>query len=164
MEALLHIVTINDNDFDFDKERNNNHIMDQSKFPFYITDFIVTEDSSGYVYIFISTKCHSYTYIGKTTNIIARLCTYNSKHGSKSSEPPHLQPYSLFAFICGFNVNNSLMLYIEQKWKQRRDALINQGNNDLCEWENVGNEIANLDYNNYTSIDDNDLRLVKLFR
>ena len=73
----------------------------------------------------ISTKCHSYTYIGKTTNMIARLRTHNSRHRSKSSEPLDLQPYGLFAFICGFNGNNSLMLYIEQKWKEKRDSLIN---------------------------------------
>ena len=56
------------------------------------------------------------------------------------------------------------MLYIEQKQKEKRDSLINQGINNLCEWANVGNEIANLDYNNYASIDGNDLQLVKLFR
>ena len=96
--------------------------------------------------------------------MIAHLRTYNSGHGSKSSEPPHLLPYSLFAFICRFNRNNSLMLYIEQKWKEKRYSLINQGINYLREWANVGNEIANLDYNNYDGIDGNDLQLIKLFR
>ena len=90
MEALLCIVTINDNDSDFHEERNNNPVMDQSTFPFLITDFTVPEDSSGYVYILISTKCYSYTYICKTTNMFAHLRTHNSGYGSKSSEPPHL--------------------------------------------------------------------------
>ena len=61
IEALLRIITINDNDSDFDEDRNNNPVMDQSTFPFCITDFTVPEDSSGYVYMFISTKCHSDT-------------------------------------------------------------------------------------------------------
>ena len=119
IEALLCIVTINDNNSDFDEERHNNPVMDQYTFPSRITDFIIPEDSSGYIYILISTKYYSYTYIGKTTNMIAHLCTHNSGHGSKSSEPLHLWPYSLFAFICIFNRNNSLMLYIKKNRKKK---------------------------------------------
>ena len=90
IEALLRIITINDNDSNFYKEGNNNTVIDKSTFPFHITDFIVPKNIFGYVYMLILTKCQSYTYIGKTTNIITRLYTYNSRHRSKSLEPPHL--------------------------------------------------------------------------
>lgn len=96
--------------------------------------------------------------------MIHHLHSYNSGRGSISSEPTNIRPYTLFSFICGFNGNNNLMLYIEQKFKEKRYSLINNSIIDLCKWENIGYYLLNLNYNNFNSIDSNNLRLVLLFR
>ena len=75
-----------------------------------------------------------YTYIGKAKNIGNRIDAHNAGNGSNETRQRALYPYSLFAFICGFNGDNHLMYYIEQKWKETRDNLISQGIHDPREF------------------------------
>ena len=68
----------------------------------------------------ISVRSIYFVYIGKTKNLIERLRAHNSGYRSSSTEPAHPRPYALFACIRGFNENNHLMYYIENKWKEIR--------------------------------------------
>ena len=66
---------------------------------------------------------------------------HNSGVGSTSTEPVHLPPYALLACISSFNSRNDLLLFVEAKWKQRRDQLIRKGINDVVVWARSGSEI-----------------------
>ena len=56
------------------------------------------------------------------------------------------------------------MYYIEKKRKERREQLIAQGIMEPRAWAIQGNDVTNLDYSNFGSTVDNELRLVLLFR
>ena len=80
-------------------------------------------------------------YIGMTNSIRVRIKKHNTGIGSVSTEPFHLRPYALLAYICGFDLRRELMGFVEQKWKYRRDTLIQNGNNDPIAWADVGTQI-----------------------
>ena len=86
------------------------------------------------VYMLNSLHHRSFTYIGKTTNARIRLYNHNSRHGSSTTEPYHLCPYAIMAYISGFDGNAELMLVIDRKWKILRDNLIREGENDPQVW------------------------------
>ena len=111
----------------------------------------------------ISVSSTDFVYIGKTTNLIERLRIHNSVYRSSSTEPAHILPYALFAYICGFNEDNHLMYYIENKWKEKREQMIGQGIMEPRAWARGVNDVTNLDYSNFGSSVDNELRLVLLF-
>ena len=89
---------------------------------------------------------------------------HNSSRGSTSTEPAHLQLYAHFAYICGFNGYNNIVYYIDKKWKDRREQLIAQCINESRAWSRGGNDVTHLEYSNFGSTDNNELRLVLLFR
>ena len=74
-------------------------------------------------------------------SICRRIQEHNGGVGSISTEPLHLRPYALFAYICGFDGKTDLLFYIERIWKERRDRLIRQGVNDAKSWALCGEEI-----------------------
>jgi len=83
--------------------------------------------------------------------------------GSTSTEPMHLHPYDLFAYIYGFNENNDLMFYIERIWKEKRDQLIRNGVNDPKSWAYCGEESINFVNEDSFGIKPSDLTSVCLF-
>ena len=46
------------------------------------------------------------------------------------------QPFALLAYICGFTSDSSsdLRFHTENKWKEKQDFLISQGDNDIKSW------------------------------
>ena len=159
---ILDIITIN---------RSNNttpnatrRVMTTSSFPYRICDMSLPECKTGYVYMLISIKNQDFAYIGKTNCIRTRLRQHNSGVGSTSTQPIHLRPFALHAYICGFNCNQELMFYIERKWKEVRNIKIRLGINDIKEWARCATEvIADIDeeqFGNQTS----ELSLVCLFK
>ena len=111
----------------------------------------------------ISIKDMNFTYIGKTMCIRTRIQQHNSGVGSMSTQPPHLRPFALFAYICGFNNRNDLLFYMERIWKEKRDQLIRNGINDAKSWALSGEEVINnLDEENF-GVNPSDLTLVCLF-
>ena len=89
-------------------------------------------------------------YIGKidVSNKIPRA--HNSGIGSQTSHPVYFRPYSVFAYICGFNGNQSLMYCIEHKWKYNVRRLISRGIKNPLIWLRIGgNESLNLDLSNF---------------
>ena len=126
-------------------------------------DVSLQQCDTGYVYILMSIKDQNFTYIGKTNNIRTRIRQHNSGIGSISTEPLHLRPYALFAYICGFDSNNDLMFYVERIWKEKRNQLIRNGVNDIKAWALCGSDvIPQLDKQNF-GIKLNDLSLVCIF-
>ena len=161
MEDVLSMVDINpDNDI---PERQR--VFNQETFPYRIADISLPDDNTGYVYMLLSVKRQDYVYIGKTNNLIERLRAHNSGNGSSSTEPSHLRPYALYAYICGFDSRNTLMLAVENQWKRKRDQLIRRQVTDPKAWARAGQEIIDhRRYDNHGLEDNNDLRLILLFR
>jgi hypothetical protein len=59
--------------------------------------------------------------------------------------PAYLHPFALILFVCGFGgTRRDLRYYIERKWKERRDELIQQqGIDDFHEWALCVNDVIN---------------------
>ena len=57
----------------------------------------------------------------------------------------HIHPFALISFVSGFGGTRwDLRYYIEQKWKERTDKLIQQqGIDDFCEWALCVNDVIN---------------------
>ena len=104
-------------------------------------DFPLPQCNTGCVCMLISVKDTLFTCVGKTMCIRERIHQHDSGVGSTSTEPVHLRPCALLACISGFNSRNDLLLFVEAKWKQRRDQLIRQGINDVIVWARSGSEI-----------------------
>ena len=139
-------------------------IMTQSSFPYRICDVSLPQCNTGYVYMLISVRDQNFSYIGKTFSIRQRIQQHNSGNGSVSTEPFHLRPYALFAYICGFKRNNELLFFFEREWKRKRDRLIINGVNDLKSWAYSAHEIiSGVDVENF-GVQPSDLSLICLFR
>ena len=110
----------------------------------------------------MSIRDQNFSYIGKTNSIRRRIQEHNSGTGSVSTEPLHLRPYALFAYICGFNCQNDLLLYIEREWKAKRDRLIRHGVNDLKASAYSANEVIS-GVDESFGIQKSDLTLICLF-
>ena len=60
-----------------------------------------------------SIRRQSYSYIGETKYLRTRLREHNSGYGSLSIEPSYLRPFAVMAYICGFNGQKILRLFVE---------------------------------------------------
>ena len=160
MEEVLQLITVGVNTHVLPARR----VMTQATFPYRICDVSLPQCNTGYVYMLMSVNDHNYSYIGKTLSIRRRIQQHNSGVGSVSTEPLHLRPYALFAYICGFDSRNDLLFYIERVWKEKRDRLIRNGVNDLKAWAYCGFEIiSELNEENF-GVKPSDLTLVCLFK
>ena len=161
MEEVLSLTTINS-----DTSVGPNQIrrvFTPSSFPYRIRDSALPQCNTGYVYMLMSIKDMNFTYIGKTKCIRNRIQKHNSGVGAVDTEPLHLRPYAMFAYICGFDSQNDLLFYIEDAWKQKRDQMIRNGINDAKAWALGGGEVINgLDEENF-GVKASDLTLVCLF-
>ena len=161
MEDVLKLITINSNG---NEEPARNRVMDQESFPFRICDVILPQCNTGYVYMLISMRDLSFAYIGMTICLRTRVVKHNSGMGSSSTEPAHLRPYALFAYICGFSGRHDLMFYIEREWKLKRDRMIRNGVNNATSWANCGAEVINeLNVESF-GVNPTELTLVSLFK
>ena len=79
--------------------------MNQNTFPFRVCDVVLPDCNTGYVYMLVSVRDGSFAYFGKTNSIRTRIMQHNRGIGSLSTEPFHLHPFALYAYICGFNLN-----------------------------------------------------------
>ena len=157
MEEVLKLITINS------MENESPRVFTQSSFPYRVCDVVLPQCNTGYVYMLLSLRDNSFTYIGKTMNIRKRIQQHNAGVGSSSTEPIHLRPYALAAYISGFDSRNDLLCYIETKWKQKRDRLIRNGNHDVKAWSLCGSEIISEINEEDFGITPTDLTLVCLF-
>jgi hypothetical protein len=169
MEEVLRMITLrNENETQNNEEENDdNHQLQQLSqrhYPFRICDVVLPQCNTGFVYMLSSIKRPTYSYIGETNCLRDRLKQHNSGYGSLSTEPSYLRPFAVMAFICGFNGEKNLRRFIEQKWKEKRDSLAQNGINDIRRWAHCGNEvIENLDETAFNT-EKSELRLILLFR
>ena len=96
----MKIVAINNNNED---DEIIEIVLDQQLFPLIICDINLSIDNNGCVYIFISIIQRDFVYTGNKNYINEILRAHNSGIGSKTSHSLHIHPYSVFAYICGFN-------------------------------------------------------------
>ena len=78
----------------------------------------------------ISVKDINFTSIGEKMTIRTIIQQHNSVLDYFSTEPLHIQPYALFAYICGSDSKTGILFYVEHLFKERRDRLIRNGAND----------------------------------
>ena len=146
-------------------EESSSRIMTANNFPYRIKDIQLPNCNSGFVYMLGSIRLPHYTYIGTTINLRDRLNAHNSGYGSSSTEPLFLRPFALLAYISGFNGGRrDLRFWLENKWKERRDELINQGIVDPKELALCGNDIIQALTIQQFGVSPSDLTLVCLFR
>ena len=157
MEQILDLCTVN---------RINEYprSMTVDDFPFCICDMELPHNGTPIVYMLISLRNKSFFYIGKTINPRQRINSHNSGHGSVATEPLSLRPFAFFAYICGFDKNENLMLAVENKWKRARDVMVQNGIYDPRCWARASNSIIQ-DQNlaQHYCIDEYCLRSVLLF-
>ena len=63
-------------------------------------------------------------------------CTIQPGNEAIGTDPAYLRPFALLAYICGFTSDSSsdLRFHTENKWKEKQDFLISQGDNDVKSW------------------------------
>ena len=62
-----------------------------------------------------------FIHIGKTTNMVQLLRSYNSGHPYSPKKPPYIRSYAFFAHILYFNCNSHLVYYAIQIFKEIGD-------------------------------------------
>ena len=121
MECVLDLVTTNET-------IRRRPIFQHQNHPFRFCDNPLPQCNTGFVYMLISIRDHSYIYIGMTLNLCIRILQHNSGYGATRTASASHRPFCLFAYICGFNCNKSLMRHVETQWKVHRNRLIENGN------------------------------------
>ena len=73
-------------------------------------------------------KHNNYVYIVTTKDICSSINVHYSGNRATETAPAYLHPFALLSFVCGFGGarTRDSIYYIEQKWKERRDKLIQQ--------------------------------------
>ena len=115
MESILNIVTVNNNNNQSEHQSSIPSINPTTNYPYRICDLPLPQCNTGFVYMLMSIRRKTYTYIGETDNIRQRIKQHNSGHGSQSTEPSFLCPFAVIAYICGFNGERTLRRYIERQ-------------------------------------------------
>ena len=168
IERVLELITINS---DTNANTTNQHenylpLMSQETYPFRICDISLPQCRTGFVYFLLSVKQRTFTYIGTTDCIRKRIRQHNNGYGAQTTSPVSLRPYSVMAYICGFDGEKKQLRYhIERQWKIKRDYLRLNENNDPRDWARVGQEvIRDVSNCNAFDVEANDLKLVCLFR
>ena len=167
IENVLDLVTVNTT------SEYRPRVMTQTTFPYRICDVSLPQCNSGYVYMLLSTRQKNYTYIGTTNCIRSRLQQHNSGNGAVATAPAYLRPFALLAYICGFGGGRrDLRYFIESKWKEKRDEVIQRGQQSILAWarcgETVIHDITNNnnggDGSNRFGVTESELSLVLLFK
>ncbi len=136
MENILSIVTINGTDADANAFPWRYELDIPRNFPFRVCDAFLPTDDTGFVYILISLRDESFTYIGETDSIVNRLRNHNSGHGAIGTANPADRPFAVAAYISGLaHYDRRQRMSLENQWRYFRNNLdvddpfeiINQG-------------------------------------
>ncbi len=108
-----------------------------SVYPYRISDFSLPSDSTSFVYMLVSVKDCSRTYVGQTENISKRSYQHNKGWGAVGTADPQYRPYAVAAYSCGMGHMNRIECEgIERKWKY-----YNRRENDVMTESNKGNKL-----------------------
>jgi hypothetical protein len=162
MEQVLELITMNGES----NETFQPRIMTPNAFPYRICDIPLPQCNTGFVYMLISLRIRTFTYIGTTKCLSSRLRAHNAGYGATSTEPTHLRPYALLAYVCGFGGGRTdLRFYIENKWKEKRDDVLGQGSVvDARQLALCANDVISSINATQFGISPSELTLVCLFR
>lgn len=83
-------------------------------------DVFLPSGQTGYVYVLISTKDSSFTYIGSCQDLLLRYDRHNEGNGANQTTPPSLRPWGLLAFVSGFEGNKEVYEPFENAWIARK--------------------------------------------
>ena len=109
---------------------NGGAFIDRGLLPWRPLDTDLPGNGVGVVYLLRSLRDGKSTYVGETRNLVKRISTHNSGHGSQQSCDPALRPWHVIGFICGFtNDTKEVRRHYERRWKLMRD---DRGGNALA--------------------------------
>jgi len=116
MENIIEMATVNGR-----SANSQISVFNHQDCPYRLCDMSLPTCNTGFVYMLVSIRVPTFSYIGETGNIITRLNQHNSGYGSHTTCPLSYRPYALFAYVCGFDDNWNLRRQFEFMWKQRHD-------------------------------------------
>ena len=105
--------------------------VDQSYSVYRPRDVTIPSDSTGFVYLLVSTVDLKFLYIGSCYNLIARYSSHNSGFGSLQTAPSSLRPWAILAYVSGFEGQKRNFLDFERRWIARRIAGQRQPNSQI---------------------------------
>ena len=160
-ESALNLITINNN---IHGEVDVRVFQPQESFPFRIRELELPNCMTGFVYLLISRDHPTEFYVGECQDLPTRLRKHNSGNGCNSTGYQHA-PYAVFAYICGFDCNESLRLHVEKEWKHAIGDLIKNAIRCRIQWALAAQRIVRRINNssNFPSVSQHQLRLVILF-
>lgn len=100
--------------------------------PFRPRDTPIPNDYSSYVYLLVSTKYPSYSYIGQTNRLARRVDQHNEGEAAGFTSSAHLIPWGVYAYVVGFRQstysqrNERDRQHVEHTWDATSRALNNQ--------------------------------------
>jgi predicted GIY-YIG superfamily endonuclease len=99
-------------------------IFRYNMFPFEMKNASLPQCNTGYCYMLMSSKNIILTYIGQTVNLKDRLKNHNQGEGggTKITNEIQTRPWSLLAYIVGFDNNRCHIKSVEASWQK----LVNQ--------------------------------------
>ena len=99
-------------------------VVHNSTLPFRPMDVQLPQEGSGYCYMLVSIRDQKTTYIGQCNSLVERLNLHNRAVGSKQTADSRLRPWSLVAFVCGFEGKKTRMFAFERDWQMKRDRML----------------------------------------
>jgi predicted GIY-YIG superfamily endonuclease len=94
--------------------RAGNPIIDMGFHPYSFKSIPIPKNAAGYVYILVSCRDKTTTYVGRTMDLVKRLHQHNSGHGSKHTLPEERRPFALIGYVTGFEGSVKTMHAFEQ--------------------------------------------------
>jgi len=117
--------------------------------PYNVRNTVIPTNVNGFVYLLMSLKDHSTTYIGQTNNLSNRINQHNSGIGAHATASPSLRPWHCIAFVTGFVENNQQeRMMFEHAWQHGRNTL---GKYILNPWDvmKIGKDLVRLKNEGY---------------
>ncbi|KAF4714116.1 hypothetical protein FOZ62_022488, partial [Perkinsus olseni] len=100
--------------------------------PFRPRDTPIPNDYASYVYLLVSTKRPSYSYIGQTNRLARRVDQHNEGEAAGFTSSAHLIPWGVYAYVVGFRQsaysqrNERDRQRVEHTWDATSRVLNNQ--------------------------------------
>jgi predicted GIY-YIG superfamily endonuclease len=93
--------------------------IDMGFHPYSFKSIPIPENAAGYVYVLVSCRDKTTTYVGRTMDLVKRLHQHNSGHGSKHTLPEERRPFALIGYVTGFEGSVRTMQAFEQLLQTR---------------------------------------------
>ena len=102
-------------------------VLDNSASMYRPRDVQVPGDNTGCVYILLSMRDLSTTYIGSTDNLLRRFTQeHNAGRGARQTAPVSLRPWAILAYVTGFNGDRADWMRFETLWIQAKERVMDR--------------------------------------